>query len=35
MTKNYVKDYPRPQLVRQAWDNWNGEWDFAIRRRPM
>lgn len=24
------KDYPRPQLMRSAWQNLNGEWDFAF-----
>ena len=28
--KNYVKDYPRPQLVRENWENMNGIWDFAF-----
>ncbi len=23
-------DYPRPQMVRAAWTNLNGEWDYAI-----
>ena len=27
-TKCYQKDYPRPQFVRQNWQNLNGEWDF-------
>ncbi|MCO6459014.1 MAG: glycoside hydrolase family 2 [Pirellulaceae bacterium] len=26
-------EYPRPQLVRQAWQNLNGLWDYAIRPR--
>lgn len=26
----YIKDYPRPQLVRPKWTNLNGEWDFAF-----
>jgi hypothetical protein len=26
----YVKDYPRPQLVRTDWQNLNGAWDFAF-----
>lgn len=30
MTKSYVKDYPRPQFVRDNWENLNGEWDFAF-----
>ncbi|MBE5844727.1 MAG: glycoside hydrolase family 2 [Butyrivibrio sp.] len=28
--KSYIKDYPRPQLVRQTWMNLNGQWDFAF-----
>lgn len=30
MTKSYIKDYPRPQLVRQQWENLNGTWDFLF-----
>jgi hypothetical protein len=26
---NALPDYPRPQLVRQRWQNLNGEWQFA------
>lgn len=26
----YIKDYPRPQLVREEWENLNGEWDFRF-----
>ena len=26
----YIKDYPRPQLVREEWVNLNGEWDFRF-----
>lgn len=25
-----IKDYPRPQLVRNNWQNLNGKWDFAF-----
>ena len=25
-----LPDYPRPQLVRAAWTNLNGLWDYAI-----
>ena len=25
-----LSEYPRPQLVRSAWQNLNGRWDFAI-----
>lgn len=28
--KCYKKDYPRPQFVRDNWDNWNGTWDFSM-----
>lgn len=28
--KSYVKDYPRPQLVRGNWENLNGTWDFSF-----
>lgn len=28
--KNYVKDYPRPQFIRNKWINLNGSWDFAF-----
>ena len=27
---NPLPEYPRPQLVRPAWQNLNGRWDFAI-----
>lgn len=33
MTTNshkYIKDYPRPQLVREQWENLNGQWDFRF-----
>ena len=26
----YIKDYPRPQAVRDAWTNLNGIWDFCF-----
>lgn len=26
----YVKDYPRPQFVRNQWENLNGIWDFGF-----
>ena len=29
-TKSYIRDYPRPQLVRPAWQNLNGAWDLAF-----
>lgn len=29
-TSHYVKDYPRPQFVRDAWESLNGEWDFRF-----
>ena len=28
--KNYIPDYPRPQLIRTDWENLNGAWDFAF-----
>ena len=28
--KCYKKDYPRPQFVRENWENLNGEWNFAF-----
>ena len=28
--KCYVKDYPRPQFVRNNWENLNGIWDFSF-----
>lgn len=28
---NVWKEYPRPQLVRSAWKNLNGMWDYAIK----
>lgn len=27
-TKNYIPDYPRPQLTRKEWTNLNGKWHF-------
>lgn len=30
MTKRYIENYPRPQFVRQAWENLNGLWNFAF-----
>lgn len=29
-TLSYIKDYPRPQFVRNQWMNLNGEWDFRF-----
>lgn len=29
-TEAYIKDYPRPQFVRKAWVDLNGEWDFRF-----
>ncbi|MGN0174524.1 MAG: glycoside hydrolase family 2 protein [Acutalibacteraceae bacterium] len=26
----YIKNYPRPQFVRDEWENLNGEWDFSF-----
>lgn len=31
--KCYVKDYPRPQFVRNNWENLNGTWDFCFDDR--
>ncbi|ANY70926.1 glycoside hydrolase family 2 [Paenibacillus sp. BIHB 4019] len=28
--KSYRKEYPRPQFVREHWQNLNGEWDFCF-----
>ena len=28
--ENVHKEYPRPQMVRQRWENLNGLWDYAI-----
>lgn len=28
--KCYIKDYPRPQFVRNQWENLNGTWDFRF-----
>ncbi len=28
--KSYIKDYPRPQMVRKDWTNLNGKWKFAF-----
>ena len=28
--ENPLPEYPRPQLVRSAWQNLNGQWDYAI-----
>lgn len=30
MVKCYIKDYPRPQLTRQSWQNLNGAWSFRF-----
>ena len=30
MVKCYKKDYPRPQFVRDNWENLNGSWDFCF-----
>jgi beta-galactosidase/beta-glucuronidase len=29
-TKMYIKDYPRPQFVRESWHSLNGEWEFRF-----
>ncbi len=28
--KCYLKDYPRPQFVRNSWENLNGKWNFLF-----
>ena len=28
--KNYIKNYPRPQFVRNKWVNLNGDWNFHL-----
>ncbi|MFC1553671.1 chitobiase/beta-hexosaminidase C-terminal domain-containing protein [candidate division KSB1 bacterium] len=28
--KNVLKEYPRPQMIRDEWRNLNGLWDFAV-----
>lgn len=28
--KSYIPDYPRPQFVRESWQNLNGIWNFAF-----
>lgn len=33
--KCYKKDYPRPQLVREQWENLNGAWSFAFDDRNL
>ena len=33
MTRSYKKDYPRPMLVREQWENLNGTWDFLFDDR--
>lgn len=30
MTRCYRKDYPRPQFVRNSWENLNGIWEFGF-----
>lgn len=31
--ENAWRDYPRPQMVRDAWGNLNGRWDYAVAPR--
>ena len=28
--KNYIKNYPRPQFIRNKWENLNGDWNFTF-----
>lgn len=28
--KNYIKGYPRPQFIRENWQNLNGTWEFSF-----
>lgn len=35
MPKCYRKDYPRPQFVRNNWENLNGIWDFGFDDRNV
>ena len=30
---NAWREYPRPQMVRKQWQNLNGLWNYAVRRR--
>ena len=30
--ENVWKEYPRPQMVRDQWQNLNGLWDYAVRK---
>ena len=29
-SENCLRDYPRPQMVRNDWTCLNGDWDYAI-----
>ncbi|WP_316832982.1 glycoside hydrolase family 2 protein [Pedobacter aquatilis] len=31
--ENALKEYPRPQMVRENWTNLNGLWDYAITKK--
>jgi len=31
--ENAWREYPRPQMVRDKWENLNGLWDYAVRNR--
>ncbi len=33
--ENAWREYPRPQLVREQWQNLNGLWDYAIRAKTL
>ncbi len=30
--ENAWRDYPRPQMVREGWQNLNGSWDYAVTK---
>jgi len=30
---NVLPEYPRPQLVREQWQNLNGLWEYAVSAR--
>src|SRR4051812_12535366 len=32
---NALPEYPRPQMVRQQWQNLNGLWDYAVQPKEQ